>query len=73
MKRMYPQIPDHPVIRNMERTGYPDGKGPKVIHTCIHCHVDICHGETYYDIDGEPWCEECINDAKKTADEDDWY
>lgn len=22
-------IPDHPVIRNMERTGYPDGKEPK--------------------------------------------
>lgn len=22
-------IPDHPVIRNMERTGYPDGKEPR--------------------------------------------
>lgn len=22
------QIPDHPVIRNMERTGFPDGKEP---------------------------------------------
>lgn len=21
-------IPDHPVIRNLERTGYPDGKEP---------------------------------------------
>ncbi len=21
--------PDHPVIRNMERTGYPDGKEPR--------------------------------------------
>lgn len=21
-------IPDHPVIRNMERTGYPDGNAP---------------------------------------------
>ncbi len=20
-------LPDHPVIQNMERTGYPDGKG----------------------------------------------
>ena len=67
------QIPDHPVIRNMERTGHPDGKGPKVIHKCSNCRGDICHGETYFDIDGEPWCEECINDARKTADEDDWY
>lgn len=24
-----PGIPDHPVIRNMEATGYPDGKEPK--------------------------------------------
>lgn len=22
-------VPDHPVIRNMERTGYPDGKPPE--------------------------------------------
>ena len=21
-------LPDHPVIQNMERTGYPDGKEP---------------------------------------------
>lgn len=68
-----PQIPDHPVIRNMERTGHPDGKGPKVLFKCIHCRCEICDGETYYDIDGEPWCEECIEDARKTADADDWY
>ena len=24
------RLPDHPVIRNMERTGYPDGKEPNV-------------------------------------------
>lgn len=23
-------IPDHPVIRNMEATGYPDGKEPEI-------------------------------------------
>ena len=23
-------IPDHPVIRNMEATGYPDGKEPEM-------------------------------------------
>ena len=28
-------IPDHPVIRNMERTGYPEGKEP----TYPHCPV----------------------------------
>lgn len=25
-----PGIPDHPVIANMERTGYPDGKAPEM-------------------------------------------
>jgi len=24
-------IPDHPVIANMERTGYPDGKEPEAV------------------------------------------
>lgn len=24
-----PDLPDHPVIRNLERTGYPDGKDPR--------------------------------------------
>lgn len=29
---MYNDIPDHPVIRNMEATGYPDGKEPDYPH-----------------------------------------
>lgn len=32
---MYP-IPDHPVIRNCERTGYPDGRDP-VYPRCPVC------------------------------------
>lgn len=29
-------IPDHPVIRNLEATGYPDGKEPDYPH-CPFC------------------------------------
>lgn len=32
-------IPDHPVIRNMERTGYPDGKEP------IYPRCPVCGAE----------------------------
>ena len=29
-------LPDHPVIQNMERTGYPDGKEP-IFPICPVC------------------------------------
>lgn len=29
----YYDLPDHPIVQNMERTGYPDGKEP---------HYPIC-------------------------------
>lgn len=38
-----PQIPDHPIIRNMERTGYPDGKEPRrKVYLCPICGLP-CH------------------------------
>ena len=54
-----PEIfPDHPVIRNLERTGYPDGKIP------VYPHCPVCGAECYTiyrhcsEIVG---CDECIN------------
>ena len=38
----------------------PNAPEPPVIHNCIHCGVKIREGDYYYDIDGEPWCENCI-------------
>lgn len=32
-------IPDHPVIRNMERTGYPDGRAPRE-YLCPVCGAE---------------------------------
>lgn len=54
-------LPDHPVIRNMERTGYPDGKEPKW-PICPVCDEETA---TYYkdkhgDIVG---CDNCIQTA----------
>lgn len=39
-----PRIPDHPVIRNMEATGYPDGKEP----TYPHCPICGAECDTMY-------------------------
>lgn len=59
---------DHPIIRNMENTGYPDGKEPKVMFFCADCKHEIFVGEEYYDIGGKKWCEDCVEDARKTAE-----
>ena len=54
-------IPDHPVIQNMERTGYPDGKE----HTYPHCPVCSAECDTIYkNSDGDiVGCDECISTA----------
>jgi len=63
-------IPDHPVIRNMERTGYPDGIGPRTCCLCDECGEDIYEGETYYRIGGLNLCEACVEDARTEAEYD---
>ena len=52
-------IPDHPAIRNAERTGYPDGKEPEYPH-CPICgeECDTVYKDNSGDIVG---CEECIS------------
>lgn len=50
--------PDHPVIRNMERTGYPDGKLPK--WTCPFCGTECT--TVFSDWHGEAvGCEHCVD------------
>ena len=53
-------IPCHPRCPNADE--------PKVVETCICCGYDIYEGDEYYDIDGEPWCKECINSSMKVAE-----
>ena len=63
------RIPDHPVIRAMERTGYP--KPPRVAHTCSWCDDPIMEGEVCYDLDPYGWCcETCIKSRMTTAEAD---
>lgn len=62
-------FPDHPVIRNMERTGYPDGKIPEE-YFCPNCG-DPC--KKIYTVLGHEavGCEKCVGcmDAEEYFDE----
>ncbi len=57
------QIPCHPRC--------PNAPESPIIHKCIHCGVKIREGDTYYNVDGEPWCEECIDNSRTTAEGSD--
>ncbi|MEA4932588.1 MAG: hypothetical protein VB071_03225 [Lawsonibacter sp.] len=46
---MSKEIPDHPIIRNMERTGYPDGREPRG-PVCPVCGREA---DVFYQRDGE--------------------
>ena len=49
----------------------PNAPGPVVVHSCINCGEDICDGDCFYDMDGEPWCEDCIHNRLKTAEQEE--
>lgn len=53
-----PMIPDHPIIRAMERDGYPP-EAPGFRFRCYACDCPIYPGERYYRIsDEKTFCEE---------------
>lgn len=54
------RVPDHPIIKNMELSGYPDGKAPQE-PICPVCSSEC---ETIYrDQDGEIFgCENCVKE-----------
>lgn len=62
-------VPDHPVIRNMERTGYPDGREPEEI-CCPVCGEEC---ETLYiNLGTVVGCDQCITvrDAQEYMEEE---
>lgn len=54
-------IPDHPVIANMERTGHPDGREPKP-PKCPVCdeEFETIYKDKYGDVVG---CDCCVTTA----------
>ena len=56
-------IPDHPVIANLERTGYPDGKWPSLL-LCPLCGGEcetIFRTKEDREIVGCDLCIECVD------------
>ena len=46
----------------------PNAPAPPVFSKCYGCGVDILDGDDYYDIDGDYYCEDCIDERRKTAE-----
>ena len=65
-------IPDCPVIANMERTGYPNGKEPQYPQ-CPVCGAesDTFYADRYGDVMG---CDDCVEkrDAWEHMEETGW-
>lgn len=55
-------IPDDPIVTNMERTGYPDGKIPKkyICPICGADDIETIYTDSLGDILG---CDECVYSA----------
>lgn len=53
-------IPDHPVIANLMRTGYPDGKSPEYPHCPVCGAKEISEAYVQY-INGVVGCDECCD------------
>lgn len=48
----------------------PNAPEPELFGKCCMCGEKIFDGDTYYDIEGEYWCEDCIDESRKTAEVD---
>ncbi|BDR86094.1 hypothetical protein [Clostridium tetani] len=47
--------------------GYEAQKA-KVVCSCCECWKNIYEGDTYYEVDGMNFCEDCILDFKKIGE-----
>lgn len=54
-------IPDHPVIRNMERAGYPYLFKERSL-CCEDCNKELSWTDKVFDYDGDALCESCFCD-----------
>ena len=45
----------------------PHAPEPHSVYICSGCGNEIYEGDDYWDIMGEQFCEQCIDDAKREA------
>ena len=48
----------------------PEAPEPNEIYTCICCGDGIYAGDGYYDLLGDIWCEECVREQYRIAEEE---
>lgn len=48
----------------------PNAPEPKSVFICSGCGESIRDGDDYWEIMGEQFCEDCIDEAKKVAEYD---
>lgn len=53
--------------------GCPEAPEPIHIFICSECGESIYEGESYYDVMGEQFCEECMRGFLRTAELYDTY
>ncbi len=46
----------------------PNAPEPETFARCSNCGIKILDGDTYYNINDEYWCEDCIDERRKTAE-----
>lgn len=49
---------------HLSRCPYAPEPKPTLIDTCCNCCEDIFEGDTYYEIDGGYWCDDCIRQCR---------
>lgn len=59
------ELPDHPIIEQVERNGYPDDYFKGIVTHCTDCCSPIYDDdEYYYEFNGKPYCRSCIIEHK---------
>jgi hypothetical protein len=49
-------------------SGCPNAPEPPMVHICSECGEAIVDGDDYYEIGGDPYCDDCV--FHKTAEVD---
>ena len=50
----------------------PNAPDPPAVFICSGCGHEIVDGEDYVELMGEQWCENCIDNARRTAEAVEW-
>ena len=50
----------------------PNTELPKRVFICSGCGGDILEGDDYYDVLGEQFCVDCMDDMREVAELDEW-